>query len=127
MTFPITGKTKLTQNLPGNYINVNEAVEANELINHKTVEFTIAGNRALTLAEQNTGGVYKLSGAPAGAFTLTVQDGNRVFSVWNETGQTCTMETVSGSTVDPTVATGAAKLVVQTGQQFVLELAWTKL
>ncbi len=47
-------------------------------------------------------GLLRLTGSPAGAFTIDVPDGDRRIAFKNESGQAVTIDTVSGAT--PTVA-----------------------
>lgn len=54
-------------------------------------------------------GLIRLTGSPAGAFTIIVPDGDRKIAFENVSGQTATIDTVTGATPTVTIADGAAK------------------
>ena len=128
MTFPITGKTKLTQNLPGNYINVNDFGDANELINHgvKEIEASAGGTITVSGDDNNAGFMFKLTGAPGSAVTVKFPDGDRNRAIWNECGQSATIDTVTGSTSTVSVADTAQKQLQFSGTEIISELTLTK-
>ena len=128
MAFPISGLTELTQNLPGNYVNVNDVATAAENMNHAVFEIDVAlgGTITVTAVDDRKGGMFKFTGAPAGAFTVDFPDGDRKRAFWNESGQTATIDTVTGSTTTVTVVTTAQKELRFDGVEIVSELTLTK-
>ena len=55
-------------------------------------------------------GLIRLTGTPAGAFTIVVPDGDRRIVFKNESGQAATIDTVSGATPTAALPTGVAKI-----------------
>ncbi len=77
--------------------------------NNKTSTFVVTAGGTLNLDTPQgnldlylESGLIRLTGTPAGAFTIIVPDGNKRIAFSNESGQAATIDTVTGAT--PTVA-----------------------
>ena len=129
MVLPISGLAEMAANLPGNYATGNTALAAGENMGHAIFEMDVSagGTITLTQTELNSGYVIKLTGSPGGAFNLDLPDGDRSTVIWNEAGQTATIDTVTGSTATPTVADNAAKWFQLDSDEIVLESTVTVL
>ena len=55
-------------------------------------------------------GLIRLTGSPAGAYTIIVPDGDRRVAFENASGQTATIDTVTGATPTQTLVDGVTKL-----------------
>lgn len=62
------------------------------------VDCTAGGTITLTAAQYLDNHTFRLTGSPAGAFNLDVPDGERDFKIINTSGQTATVDTVTGGT-----------------------------
>lgn len=54
--------------------------------------------------------LLKLTGAPGAGFQVDVPNGERWLAVWNDTGQTATIDTIGNAAAPPTVVAAAKKL-----------------
>ena len=91
-------------------------------VSAKTVaEIDVAAGGTITLTDAQIRGAdfLKLTGAPAGAFTLDVPDGDRRYIIWNASGQSATVDTVTGSATTITVANGERWQIQQDGIEMV--------
>ena len=85
------------------------------------IDVSAGGTIVVTAAQFEENFVLRLITNPAGAFTLQVPDGGRVFAVDNTTTQTCTVDTTTGGTT-VSVPTATTKIVYSRGTNLI-ELA----
>lgn len=64
---------------------------------NKVIEMIITGNATIAEDDYFGASTIKLTGTPAGDFTLDLQDGDRVIRIWNTTGKMATIDTVTGA------------------------------
>ncbi len=83
-----------------------------------TLDVTAGGTFTLTIDQQFAGAMIRLTGTPAGAFTVEMLDGNCNVAFANASGQTATIDTVTGAASPPTVLDGAARVVQERGIEF---------
>ncbi len=65
-------------------------------------------------------GLIRLTGSPAGAFTIIVPDGDRRIAFENVSGQAATIDTVTGATPTVALPTATAKILQVRGIEFTL-------
>ena len=75
---------------------------------------------------QILGFMFKLTGAPGAGFMLRFPDGDRNRAIWNESGQTATVNTVTGSASTVTVVNGSQKQLQFEGAEIVSEVNLNK-
>lgn len=78
---------------------VNAAIDRLDLSNNDTVDVvtTAGGTITLTSAEKLDNLLIRLTGTPAGAYNIDIPDGNRCLHFENASGQTATLDTVTGA------------------------------
>ena len=81
---------------------------------------TAGGTITVTAAQFRDNFHFRLTGSPAGAYTVDFPDGNRSFTVENVSGQTATIDSVTGSVVKPTVADTIRAVIIEHGVEMVL-------
>ncbi len=85
---------------------------------NQTTAFVTTAGGTLSLATPQANldlyldsGLVELTGSPAGAFTVDVPDGDRRIAFLNSSGQSATIDTVTGATPTVTIPDGTAKIV----------------
>ncbi len=83
---------------------------------------TAGGTLSLATPQANldlylANGLIRLTGSPAGAFTVDVPDGDRRIAFKNESGQACTIDTVTGASPTVALPTGSTKLIQVRGTE----------
>lgn len=93
----------LTVGQEGKETSINVGFERLDVSNNDPVEVvtTAGGTITLTTAEKLDNILIRLTGTPAGAFNIDIPDGNRALHFENVSGQTVTLDSVSGSTLKP--------------------------
>lgn len=81
----------------------------------RDVDCTAGGTITLSLDQMWASGFLRLTGSPAGTFTLELDDGNRDLSIENTTGQTVTIETATGAITPPSLPDGEAFEIQERG------------
>lgn len=103
--------------------NSRDWVNASNLNRPHTLDVSAGGTIALTIDQQYAGSLIRLTGAPAGAFTIQMFDGNAdgtalIFE--NVSGQTATIDTASGAASPVSVPTGEVKAIQTYGIEIVV-------
>lgn len=80
-----------------------------------TLDVTAGGTITLTIDQQYAGAMILLTGAPGAPFIIKMLDGNCNLTFDNASGQTATIDTVTGAASPPTVADGATLVVQERG------------
>ncbi len=80
-----------------------------------TLDVTAGGTITLTIDQQYAGAMIRLTGTPAASFTIEMLDGNCNLTFDNASGQTATIDTVTGAASPPTVADGSTLEVQEQG------------
>lgn len=96
---------------------INAAFDAFDIsINDDVAVVTTAGGTVtVTAADYLDNGLLELTGTPGGAFNLDVPDGKRRFVVLNNSGQTATIDTITGGASSISAQDGEAVLIHSTG------------
>ena len=103
-------------------VTVNAAIDrldnsANDPIDIVT---TAGGTITVTAAQFLDNHHFRLTGSPAAGYTVDFPDGDRSFTIENASGQTATIDSVTGSVVKPTVADGVDALFAEHAVEMVL-------
>ncbi len=103
--------------------NSRDWVNAQNLNRPNTVDVTAGGTIALTIDQQYAGSLIRLTGTPGAAFTIQVFDGNAdgtalIFE--NVSGQTATIDTVTGAASPVSVPTATVKSIQTYGIEIVV-------
>ncbi len=117
---PVSGLADMGQAAEGNYVRFDEFADAIERMGHALKEIDCSAGGTITLTKGAGGSfiegyAFKLTGAPAAAFTLSVPDGERRFEVWNTSGRSATVDTATGSAATIVVRDGERKTIVAEG------------
>lgn len=83
-----------------------------------TLDVTAGGIFTLTIDQQFAGSLIRLTGTPGAPFTVKMLDGNTSMVFDNASGQTATIDTVTGAASPPTVADGVTRIVQEQGTEF---------
>jgi len=96
---------------------INAAFDAFDIsINDDVAIVTTAGGTVtVTATDFLDNGLLELTGTPAGVYNLDVPDGKRRFVVLNNSGQTATVDTVTGGAATISVQDGEAVFIHSTG------------
>lgn len=94
--------------------NALDALQDNA--NNQTTSFVVTAGGTLNLNTPDANldqylesGLIRLTGSPVGGFTLILPDGDKRIAFRNESGQTATIDTVSGATPTQSLPTGTTK------------------
>jgi len=79
------------------------------------VDTTAGGTIALTVEQQWASQLIRLTGTPGAPYTIQLFDGNRNLEFENVSGQTATIDTVTGAASPPTIIDGANKILFERG------------
>lgn len=92
--------TLLTTGQVGKEASINAGFTRLDESNNDTVDVDVSagGTITLTSAQKLDNMLIRLTGSPAGAFTVDIPDGNRSLAFQNVSGQTATIDTVTGTT-----------------------------
>ncbi len=82
-----------------------------------TLDVTAGGIFTLTIDQQFAGYLIRLTGTPGAPFTVKMLDGNTTMVFDNVSGQTATIDTVSGAASPPTVANDFTLIVQERGTE----------
>lgn len=83
-----------------------------------TLDVTAGGTITLTIDQQYAGAMIRLTGTPGASFIIEMLDGNCNLAFDNTSGQTATIDTVTGAASPPTVVDGATLVVQERGTEF---------
>ena len=90
----------------------NDAVDELERSTQSELEVDCTAGGTITLtAVQKRFAMFKLIGSPSGAFNLDIPDGDRRIVVWNASGQTVTIDSVTGGTTIVALNDAIAQIV----------------
>ena len=91
--------THVEQSQIGKEASINLIADRADTSNNDTVDVvcTAGGTVTVTDPDKFDNILIRLTGSPAGAFTLDVPDGKRALHFENDSGQTATIETVTGA------------------------------
>ncbi len=76
-----------------------------------TLDVSAGGTFTLTIDQQYAGSLIRLTGTPAGAFNVDVLDCNHHTAFENTSGQTATIDTVTGATSPVTLLTNETRIL----------------
>ncbi len=84
---------------------------------HRTIDVDVSAGDTiqLTTEQQLPNRLIRLTGSPAGAFTVELADGDGRFSFINVSGETATIETATGAASPPTLLDGIVKAIHEHG------------
>ncbi len=103
--------------------NARDWVNAQNLNKPHDVDVSAGGTIALTIDQQYAGSLIRLTGSPAGAFTIQMFDGNAdgtalIFE--NVSGQTATIDTATGAAGPVALPTATVKSIQTYGTEIVV-------
>lgn len=75
------------------------------------LDVSAGGTITLTAIQQYGNGLIRLTGSPAGAFTIDVLDGDRKLRFENASGQTATIDTVTGAAAPVSIVDEISKVI----------------
>lgn len=99
-TSPNLSITHVEQSQVNKETTINTAIDAldNAMNDPVDVDCSAGGTITVSSTDKLENGLLRLTGSPAGAFTLDIPDGDRALSLENASGQTATIDTVTGTT-----------------------------
>lgn len=103
--------------------NARDWVNAQNVNRVITIDVTAGGTIALTIDQQYAGSLIRLTGTPAGAFNITMFDGapdGQALAFENVSGQTATLDTVTGAASPVVIATAVVKAIQIYGIEIVV-------
>lgn len=103
--------------------NSRDWVNASNLNRPHTIDVSAGGTIALTIDQQYAGSLIRLTGSPAGAFTIQMFDGNvdgTALIFENVSGQTATIDTATGAASPISLPTGEVKSIQTYGIEIVV-------
>lgn len=113
---PFIKATHLEQAQGDQELILNGSLDKSDASNNDFNDIDVSGGGTIVVSaiDYESNFVQRLHTNPAGAFTLEVPDGGRVFAVDNDTSESCTVQTATvGTTV--TVLAGATKIIYSKG------------
>lgn len=119
-TTPNLGITHIEQNQSSKEVTANAAFDRLDEATQDTVDIDASAGGTVVVASADYLGNFRLhlTGTPAGAFTLQVPNGKRVFLVDNASGQSATVQRAGGGgTVS--VVDGEAFILMNTGSDII--------
>ncbi len=99
--------------------NARDWVNDQNINRPNTLDVTAGGPFTLTIDQQFAGSLIRLTGTPGAPFTVKMLDGNTAMVFDNASGQTATIDTVTGAASPPTVVDGTTRAVQTVGVEIV--------
>jgi len=91
MTTSTLGIAQVAANQNQKEVTINEADQALEDLSNLTIDLTVTASFTMTDEQYRSGIRFRLGGTPAGAFNVRLPASERLFIVFNDSGQTATI------------------------------------
>lgn len=115
----ILGWTELAESENNPFVRVNEMGDRVTDATQETIDIdtTAGGTIVVGSTDYVSNFFFRLTGTAPGAITLQLPDGKRLISIENNCGQACTVDTTTGSSVQPSLANGARSIFYSRGTE----------